>query len=209
MILLKRADSAMVYVNIDEVYDSVNIKVGFEPAARMGLGHWSRCEHEHLLVCRRGNVKVPDTDARQRSMIYAPRGKHSAKPDEAWRVIEATSSSSLGGGVDRGGVEFFCRNRRSGWAGWGHIGEATTAIYEPARQHERWGGPSPYHAPLVSQALGERVDVATLFAEDTIENRTRVLVQKYRQLDALLPARRTDPDEAESAPVEPTAEHTA
>lgn len=93
------------------------------PPARMGLGQWSRCEHEHLLVCRRGefDVSVPPPGTRARSVIYAPRGAHSAKPAEAWAVIETTSRSVVG---PVRGVEFFCRSPRPGWTGWGHINGA-------------------------------------------------------------------------------------
>ena len=104
-------------------------EVVFAPPARMGLGQWSRCEHEHLLVCRRGDIAVPAASARQRSVIYAPRGVHSAKPEAAWHVIETTSRATVGDVV---GVEFFCRTPRTGWTGWGHINgaEAGAVIVE-------------------------------------------------------------------------------
>lgn len=92
---------------------------GFGPPAQPGLGQWSRCEHEHLLVCRRGKkgeVKVPAPAVRQRSVIYAKRGKHSAKPAEAWDVIEQTSIDVCG---HNSGVEFFARSGRPGWYAWG------------------------------------------------------------------------------------------
>lgn len=89
------------------------------PPARMGLGQWQRTEHEHLLLARRGDVKVPPPGARQRSVVYAPRGEHSAKPEEAWRVIEATSRGSLGDDVV--GVEFNARVQRAGWIACGRL----------------------------------------------------------------------------------------
>lgn len=98
----------------------------FTPPAKPGLGQWQRTEHEHLLVCRRGKIGVPTTDARCRSVIYAPRGRHSAKPEKAWTVIERTSAGVLGNLDERTlwrghiGVEFFARTRRDGWLAFGN-----------------------------------------------------------------------------------------
>lgn len=92
----------------------------FSAPAKPGLGQWTRCEHEHLIICRRGDVSVPPPVRRQRSMIYAPRGRHSAKPDEAWSIIEETSSH-----LATAGVEFFARERRRSsvikWSAWGRV----------------------------------------------------------------------------------------
>lgn len=97
----------------------------FTSPRRPGLGQWSRCEHEHLFLCRRGDVKVPPPADRQRSMIYAPRGRHSEKPEAAWDVIEKTSAGAIGTGL---GVEFFARTARPGWVAWGTLndGDAVT-----------------------------------------------------------------------------------
>ena len=93
---------------------------------KMGLGQWQRTEHEHLFVCRRGSIGVPPPSHRHRSTIYAPRGRHSAKPEEAWRVIESTSAGIVG---DLGflssvhgycGTEFFARTARPGWRAFGN-----------------------------------------------------------------------------------------
>lgn len=92
--------------------------VSMQPPRRMGLGQWSRVEHEHLLLCRRGDVSVPEPSCRQRSVIYAERGEHSAKPEAAWKVIETTSYASLGPVV---GVEFNARTQRAGWMAVGRL----------------------------------------------------------------------------------------
>lgn len=87
--------------------------------ARMGLGQWSRVEHEYLLICRRCDVSVPDPAVRPRSVIYAERGAHSEKPERAWeQVIEPVSRSSMPGVV---GVEFNARRQRKGWAAYGAL----------------------------------------------------------------------------------------
>lgn len=115
----------------------------FEPPARMGLGQWTRCEHEHLLICRRGDVSVPTAAARQRSMIYAERGEHSAKPEQAWRVIEATAQGVLSAegafGKFSNPVEYFSRNRRQGWGAFGTLdGPNKPARFEPVPEGETW-----------------------------------------------------------------------
>jgi hypothetical protein len=98
---------------------------------RMGLGQWTRVEHEYLLICRRGILPVPATDCRPRSVIYAPRGQHSAKPEKAWtQVIEPIARSSMPGVV---GIEFNCRSQRAGWRAFGALdGEDKRLRYEEA-----------------------------------------------------------------------------
>jgi N6-adenosine-specific RNA methylase IME4 len=112
----------------------------FIPTRIPGLGFWQRCEHEHLWLCRRGDVALPPKGTQERSVIYAPRlPEHSAKPDAAWRVIERTTQLSTG--MDRGGVEYFCRGRRAGWSGYGRLdGEQSPLRFEAAEPSERWAG---------------------------------------------------------------------
>lgn len=105
----------------------------FTPPARMGLGQRSRCEHEYLLCCVRNRVPVPPPDVRPRSVIYAPRGKHSEKPEQAWaQVIEPVSRACMPG-VDP--IEFNARTRRRGWAAVGRLdGEDKPIRYERAQE---------------------------------------------------------------------------
>lgn len=84
-----------------------------------GIGQWSRKEHEHLLMCKRGKPRVPPPECRPRSVIYAKRGEHSAKPDEAWSVIETVSRASLGSDVV--GCEWNARRRRAHWDAYGAL----------------------------------------------------------------------------------------
>ena len=80
-----------------------------------GMGAWFRNRAEYLLFGIRG--KVPALHCQLPNVIAAPRGKHSAKPDAFWQVIE----TAIGGRADLAPrLEMFCRGRaRDGWTGWG------------------------------------------------------------------------------------------
>lgn len=79
------------------------------PRCQIGMGHYVRGAHELLLVCTRGRPHVRRHDLP--SVIFAPRGPHSAKPDEGMELIE-----QLCGGPR---LELFARRSRLGWTGWG------------------------------------------------------------------------------------------
>jgi hypothetical protein len=110
----------------------------FRPPTFMGLGFYQRCEHEHLLLLRRGTITVPRPSARSRSVIYAPRTPvHSEKPAKAWRLIERTTSAIVGRAS--GGVEFFSRAPRPGWGAWGTLdGPHTPARFLPSAEGSTW-----------------------------------------------------------------------
>ena len=78
-----------------------------------GTGHWAIIEHEHVLICPRGDVPTPSTAARFPSVFSAPVGKHSEKPVEVHRRIEAMYP-------DATKIELFCRSPRKGWSAWGN-----------------------------------------------------------------------------------------
>jgi len=81
-----RICAGFVWCKVDEVGVLRGTEI-FSAPSKQGIGQWTRCEHEHLFVCRRGDMHVPTTNDRQRSTIFAERGEHSAKPEKAWRVI--------------------------------------------------------------------------------------------------------------------------
>lgn len=140
-----RIDAAWLASHLDGVNDGhLNDGVEFArsevaalgltaPAARPGIGFYEMCEHEFLFLCRRGDLPAGAHErlkkVRPRSVIYAPRGEHSAKPEEAWsQVIEPVSRAILPGVR---GVEFNARVRRPGWAGYGRLdGEKQPLRYE-------------------------------------------------------------------------------
>lgn len=92
-----------------------------------GLGQRVRMCHEHLLYGRMGKVPSPPPENRMPSVIYAPRARHSAKPQEAYDVIERHEEGVLCSLLDREGsqaeherVEFFAREPRERWLVWGN-----------------------------------------------------------------------------------------
>lgn len=107
-----------VWAKVEIVQAAVEVDAVFTTHEQMGLGQWCRKEHEHLWLCRRGDVSVPPPGSRPRSMIYAPRGRHSEKPEAAWRVIETVSRAVLLGVI---GCEWNARARRAGWEAFGAL----------------------------------------------------------------------------------------
>jgi len=80
---------------------------------RMGMGYYARSQHEQLLIARRGFMPPPPESARPSSVVHAPRGEHSAKPDVFYELIEAMYPT-----LDK--IELFSRRERAGWAHWGN-----------------------------------------------------------------------------------------
>jgi len=91
-----------------------------------GLGQYLAGQHELLLFGVRGKLPALWKDKasgarRQGTLICAPRGKHSAKPDAAYEVIENVSPGPR--------LELFARGEaRPGWDTWGN--QATTGEKE-------------------------------------------------------------------------------
>ena len=79
---------------------------------RVGLGQYFRMQHEHLLLAVRGSGPAVRTDDRTiRSVIQAPRTRHSRKPVEAYDTIVKRSHGPY--------LELFAREARPGWIVWG------------------------------------------------------------------------------------------
>ena len=79
---------------------------------RIGLGYWSRNVHELLLIGTRGDVPAPLPGTQVESIIPAPRGEHSAKPE-----VFAGIMGQMFPDVPR--LELFARVQRPGWDVWG------------------------------------------------------------------------------------------
>jgi N6-adenosine-specific RNA methylase IME4 len=80
---------------------------------KVGCGYIVRQRHELLLIGKRGDMPAPRPSDRPSSVIEAARGRHSAKPVEAYEVIERMYP-------DVPKVELFSRSPRESWAAWGN-----------------------------------------------------------------------------------------
>lgn len=80
---------------------------------KIGLGYWNRNKHELLLIGTRGNIPCPAPGTQWDSLITAPRGEHSAKPECFLEMIEQYFPSLPKIELNRRGTA------RSGWSAWG------------------------------------------------------------------------------------------
>jgi N6-adenosine-specific RNA methylase IME4 len=76
---------------------------------KFGTGDWLRGQTEHCLMCIRG--KPVTTLTNQSTLLLAPAGKHSEKPEAFYELVEALCPGSK--------LEIFQRKPRPGWVGWG------------------------------------------------------------------------------------------
>jgi N6-adenosine-specific RNA methylase IME4 len=84
------------------------------PGRQMGLGYWFRIDHEILLVGTRGEPPAPAPGTQWRSVIEAPVGAHSAKPECVLELIEAYFPTLPKIELNRRGPA------RDGWDAWGN-----------------------------------------------------------------------------------------
>jgi N6-adenosine-specific RNA methylase IME4 len=75
----------------------------------IGMGYYFRGETEHVLFGVRG--KAPLADRSARNHFAASKGRHSAKPDRFYEMVERVSPEPR--------LELFARRRRYGWDVWG------------------------------------------------------------------------------------------
>ena len=76
-----------------------------------GLGNWTRSNVELCLIATKGRIERKDAGISQ--IIYAPKGRHSKKPD-----IVRDKIVQLVGDLPR--IELFARNKVKGWDSWGN-----------------------------------------------------------------------------------------
>ena len=80
----------------------------------IGLGYWTREQHEVLLIGTRGNVPAPAPGEQLESVTRSPRGPHGEKPPifAAWIEVLYPTTPKL---------EMFARGgRERGWDRWGN-----------------------------------------------------------------------------------------
>jgi len=76
-----------------------------------GVGFYFRNVTELVLFGVRGRLRTGPAGRRQVNLIPTNKDRHSRKPDEFYRLIEACSPGPY--------LELFARERREGWAQWG------------------------------------------------------------------------------------------
>jgi N6-adenosine-specific RNA methylase IME4 len=96
--------------------------------AKAGTGEWNRNRHELLFVGVKGNPPAPAPGTQWDSVIEAPTGKHSEKP-EAWlELIEAYFPTLPKIELNRRGAA------RPGWDAWGNEAEQADEAAEISRE---------------------------------------------------------------------------
>lgn len=80
---------------------------------RVGTGYWFRNKHELLLIGTRGRIPAPAMGEQFPSVIDAPVGEHSAKPEIFYEIIEAYFPTLPK-------IELNARTARPGWVRWGY-----------------------------------------------------------------------------------------
>jgi N6-adenosine-specific RNA methylase IME4 len=87
----------------------------------IGLGKYVRQKHEIMLICRRGGHPAPEAENLSQSVIEAPRGEHSEKPEIFHEIIERMYPAAEK-------IELFRRGQpRKGWTAWGNQTDALQA----------------------------------------------------------------------------------
>jgi len=79
---------------------------------KVGTGYWFRNQHEMLLVGTRGSIPAPAQGDQWPSVLNAPRGRHSEKPNEVLRMIEEYFPRLPK-------IELNARRARPNWDCWG------------------------------------------------------------------------------------------
>lgn len=88
---------------------------------KIGMGYHARNQHELLLIANRGTPPPPPISARESSVVEAPRGEHSVKPQEFYELIETMQPEFFADPEKPVAIELFCRSPRQGWAAWGNM----------------------------------------------------------------------------------------
>jgi N6-adenosine-specific RNA methylase IME4 len=79
---------------------------------KIGMGYYTRNRHELVLIGTKGKMRPPEPECRPDSVITAPRGEHSSKPGELYKIIERMYPEGRY-------LELFARGARPGWMVWG------------------------------------------------------------------------------------------
>ena len=99
---------------------------------KIGTGYWGREKHEMLLIGTRGNPPAPAMGTQCESLIIAPRGEHSAKPEIFLEIIEGYYPTLPKIELNRRGPA------RPGWDAWGN--ESGERITDDSRTNHQPNG---------------------------------------------------------------------
>jgi N6-adenosine-specific RNA methylase IME4/ParB-like chromosome segregation protein Spo0J len=99
---------------------------------KAGTGYWFRNQHELLLVGTRGNIPAPAPGTQWASVIEAPVGAHSEKPELSLQLIEQYFPTLRKIELNRRGPA------RPGWDAWGNEAQPTE---QPARNEMKTEAP--------------------------------------------------------------------
>lgn len=77
--------------------------------SRIGTGFWVRNRHELVLIGKRGKFPCPRPAPFADSVIEAPTGRHSEKPEALQDIIDSTWPEARK-------LEMFARRQRPGWS---------------------------------------------------------------------------------------------
>jgi N6-adenosine-specific RNA methylase IME4 len=89
---------------------------------KAGTGYWNRNQHEHLLIGVKGNPIAPALGTQWSSVIEAPVGKHSEKPELSLALIEDYFPTLPKIELNRRGPA------RDGWDAWGAEAEPPRSV---------------------------------------------------------------------------------
>lgn len=89
---------------------------------QIGLGHYYRKAHEVCIFATAGKARVLRRDCP--SVLFAPRRKHSQKPEEFFAIAESMSPGPR--------LELFGRQPRPGWTVWGNEANGQGRVWSPA-----------------------------------------------------------------------------
>jgi N6-adenosine-specific RNA methylase IME4 len=95
---------------------------------KIGNGYWNREKHELLLIGTQGDVPCPAPGEQWDSLIPAPRGAHSEKPECILEMIEQYFPNLPKIELNRRG------SARPGWDAWGNEAEPELPIEEAMRE---------------------------------------------------------------------------
>lgn len=90
---------------------------------RVGTGYWFRNAHEILLVGSKGTIPAPAMGSQWPSTIEATVGRHSAKPERFYELIEEYFPNLRK-------IELNARIARTGWDAWGNEALTPSQVVE-------------------------------------------------------------------------------